>query len=228
MSRVLRITLWITGSLVLLAGLGIVWINSELKPEPLGRRVASLLRDAQIKGGIQKVELSLDGNFKAEGVDLILEDGTAVKATAINGQADLIASALGTPTLNRLSIKGLSLELSKTRASKPTAQKNTSASKSTIPTFHLGPFSIAGDITLEEGKLIGFNAEGANIDSAGRVDLRGTISWADAKLGAKETKPCVNILLQGEFQRPLGQHGLSLTELVRDIKALNIDCSTKG
>ena len=229
MSRVLRITLWITGSLVLLAGLGIVWINSELKPEPLGRRVASLLRDAQIKGGIQKVELFLDGNFNAEGVDLILQDGTVIKATTINGQADLIASGLGTPTLNRLSIKGLSLDLSKTKtASKPTAQKSTHTSPSTLPTFRLGPFTITGDITLEEGKLISFNAEGTNIDSAGRVDLRGTISWTDAKLGAKETKPTANILLQGEFQRPLGQHGLSPTELVRDIKALNIDCSTKG
>jgi hypothetical protein len=227
MSRVLRITLWITGSLILLAGLGIVWINSELKPEPLGRRVASLLREAQIKGGIQKVELSLDGNFNAEGVDLVLEDGTAIKATAINGQADFIASALGTPTLNRLSIKGLSLDLSKTKtASKPTAQKSTHTSPSTLPTFRLGPFNIAGDITLEEGKLISFNAEGSNIDSAGRVDLRGTISWTDGKLRTKETKPSANILLQGEFQRPIGQHGFSPTELVRDIKGLNIDCST--
>lgn len=227
MPRALRITFWILGSFVVLAGLGIFWISLELKPEPLGKRVASLLRDSHIKGGIQKVEASLSGDFNIDGVDLVLEDGTAVKATSINGQVDLVASTLGTPTLNRLSVKGLSLDLSKTKAVKTGPQKGTSSGKSTIPAFHLGPFNITGDIALEDGQVISFSTNGTNINSAGRVDLRATINWTDAKLGANETKPSANILLQGEFQRPFGQHGLSPAELARDIKSVNIDCSTK-
>ncbi len=227
MPRALRIIFWILGSLVVLAGLGIFWITSELKPEPLGKRIASLLKDSHIKGGIQKAEASLSGDFNVDGVDLILEDGTAIKAASIKGQVDLIASALGTPTLNRLSIKGLSLDLTKTKAVKTVTKKGTSSAESAIAVFHLGPFNIEGDIALEDGKLISFSTEGANINSAGRVDLHGTISWSDSKLGASQTKPSANILLQGEFQRPFGQHGLNPTELVRDIKSINIDCSTK-
>ena len=227
MPRVLRIILWIFGSLVVLAGLGILWINSELKPEPLGKRVVSLLKDSQIKGNIQKVEASLNGEFNIDGVNLILQDGTAVKAASIKGQIDLVACALGTPTLNRLSAKGLSLDFSKANTVKTVAQKSAASGKSAIPTFRIGPFNITGDIALEDGKLISFSTEGANIDSSGHVDLRAAISWSDSKLVANETKPSAKILVQGEFRRPLGQHGLSPTELVRDIKSVDIDCSTK-
>jgi hypothetical protein len=227
MPRALRITFWIVGSITLLAGLGLWWINSELKPEPLGKRIASLLHDAQIKGGIRKVEASLDGNFNAEGVDLILVDGTTVKVTSIKGQADLFASARGTPTLNSLSVNGLYLDLSKTKTVTTTSPKTDSKSRSSLPAFHLGPFNIAGGITLTEGKLISFNTEGTGIDSAGPVNLNATITWPGLTVGAIETKPRANISLQGEFQRPFGQHGISLTELVRDIKSVKIDCRAK-
>ncbi len=227
MPRALRITFWIVVSIILLAGLGLWWISSELKPEPLGKRVASLLHDAQIKGAVRKVEASLDGNFNAEGVDLALSDGTTIKATSIKGQVDLFASAFGKPTLNSLSVNGLHLDLSKTKTVTAASAKTDSKSRSSLPAFHLGPFNIAGGITLTDGKLVSFNTEGTGIDSAGPVNLNATITWPGLTVGAIETKPRANISLKGEFQRPLGQHGLSLTEIVRDIKSVNLDCSAK-
>ncbi len=227
MPRALRIIFWTLGSIILFAGLGLWWISSELKPEPLGKRVATLIQEAQIKGRIEKVEASLDGSFKAAGVDLTLTDGTTIKALSINGQLDLFASVRGTPTLKSLSVIGLYLDLSKTKTVAATSAKTDSKSRSSLPAFHLGPFNIAGGITLTEGKLVSFNTEGTGIDSAGPVNLNATITWPGLTVGAIETKPHANISLQGEFQRPFGQNGLSLTELVRDIKSVNIDCSAK-
>ena len=83
MSRALRITLWSVGLLAVAAGATLFWIESQLRPEPLGARVKGLLADAGIKGGIARIEASLDGRFSAEGVDLVLADGTKISAASL-------------------------------------------------------------------------------------------------------------------------------------------------
>ena len=74
MSRVLRFTLWSVGLLAVVLGATLFWVESQLRPEPLGARVKGLLADAKIKGGIARVEASLDGKFSAEGIDLTRPD----------------------------------------------------------------------------------------------------------------------------------------------------------
>ena len=56
MSRVLRFTLWSVGLLAVVLGATLFWVESQLRPEPLGARVKGLLADAKIKGGIARVE----------------------------------------------------------------------------------------------------------------------------------------------------------------------------
>ena len=65
MSRALRIALWSVGLIAVAVGATLFWIESQLRPEPLGVRVKGLLADAGIKGGITRVEASLDGKFSA-------------------------------------------------------------------------------------------------------------------------------------------------------------------
>ncbi|MEY3530645.1 MAG: hypothetical protein RLZ70_1713, partial [Verrucomicrobiota bacterium] len=50
MPRALRISLWTLGALIILAGCAVLWIDSELQPDPLGKRVAAALADAKITG----------------------------------------------------------------------------------------------------------------------------------------------------------------------------------
>jgi methyl-accepting chemotaxis protein len=83
MSRVLRFTLWSVGILAVVLGATLFWVESQLRPEPLGARVKGLLADAKIKGAIARIEASLDGKFSAEGIDLVLSDGTKIVATSI-------------------------------------------------------------------------------------------------------------------------------------------------
>jgi hypothetical protein len=93
MSRALRITLWSVGLVAVAVGATLFWIESQLRPEPLGIRVKGLLADAGIKGGITRVEASLDGKFSADGVDLVLADGTKIAAASLKGEADLFAAS---------------------------------------------------------------------------------------------------------------------------------------
>lgn len=227
MPRALRITLWTLGSLVLILGLGVLWVSSELKPEPLGQRIAALLQSSNIKGHIQRVEASLAGDFSAEGVDLILEDGTAFQATTIKGQVDLVATLLGQPTLNNFSAQGLGLNLSQRKVIKTFSKKPQAESEFSLPTFNVGPFTASGQVTREDGKLITFKIEGKGLNSAGEVDLHASASWPGLKIGATETKPQLDLSLQAQFQRPFGQHGFSLTEMVRDLKTCKIICNAK-
>ena len=59
MSRVLRFTLWSVGILAVVLGATLFWVESQLRPEPLGTRVKGMLADAKIKGGISRVYSSL-------------------------------------------------------------------------------------------------------------------------------------------------------------------------
>jgi len=55
MSRALRITLWSVGLIAVAVGATLFWIESQLRPEPLGARVKGLLAEAGIKGGIARI-----------------------------------------------------------------------------------------------------------------------------------------------------------------------------
>ena len=112
MSRALRITLWSVGFVAVAVGATLFWIESQLRPEPLGARVKGLLADAGIKGGIARVEASLDGKFSAEGIDLTLADGTKIAAASVKGEARLSQIIRGTYALNSLEVRTLDVDLS--------------------------------------------------------------------------------------------------------------------
>ena len=96
MPRALRIALWSLGTLAVVTGGLLLWVDSQLRAEPLGLRVKALLAEAKIQGGIAKIEAELDGRFTAEGVDLTLPDGLQFKAASVTGDLGVLASVFGT------------------------------------------------------------------------------------------------------------------------------------
>lgn len=226
MSRAVRITLWIVGFIILLSGLAVLWIDSELKPEPLGKRVANLLAESKIKGEIKRVQASFDGNFLAENGNLTLEDGTQIKFTFIQGKADIFSSLWGKYTLSQIEIKGLELDLSQTHSSNQNQTKEASKS-STMPDFAIGPYSVTGKVILSEAQTIRFSAKGEGIDSAGAIDLRAGLAWPGFTVGNTPTMPRGEIILKAEVQRPLGHSGLSLVSLLSDLKNCRLNILAK-
>ncbi len=226
MSRAVRITLWIVGSIILLSGLTVLWIDTELKPEPLGKRVASLLTESKITGGIKKVQASFDGSFLAENADLTLEDGTQVKFALVQGKADLLASLFGKYTLKEIEVKGLEINLSRKQIQPPTKSKET-ISQPAIPLFAIGPYGVTGRIILSDSQVIRFSARGEGIDSSGSVDLRAGLAWPGFNVGNTPTTPRGEIILKAELQRPLGKSGLSLTSLLSDVKNCRLNILAK-
>ena len=151
MPRALRLSLWSLGILALLAGGGLFWVDSQLRAEPLGARVKGLLADAGIQGGITKIEAELDGRFTAEGIDLTLPDGLRFKAASVTGDLGVGASLFGTYTLEKCEAKGLELDLSHRRAAAPVAPPAAPANPTVLPRLVLGPYAVAGRITLADG-----------------------------------------------------------------------------
>ena len=217
MSRAVRITLWIVGSIILLSGLAVLWIDSELKPEPLGKRIASLLSESKITGDIKKVQASFGGSFLAENADLTLEDGTQIKFTLVQGKVDLIASLFGKYTLNQIEVKGLEINLAQKRTAVEKKPKEVDGLPN-VPSFAIGPYGVTGRIILSDAQVIRFSAKGEGIDSAGLIDLRAGLAWPGFNVGKTQTTPRGEIILRAELQRPLGKSGLSLTSLLSDIK----------
>ena len=225
MPRALRLSLWILGALVVLVGAAILWVDSELKPDPLGKRVAEALAQAKIKGAIGKVSASLDGTFEVLALDLTLADGTKVKLASATGKADVLASAMGTYTLEKVAIKGFDLDLSgrapaNNQQPAPTAAAVPAPAK--LPAFKVGPYSANGRVTLAAGEEIRFNAVGDGIDSAGAVSLRAGATWPGFKVGQTLTRPRGEIVLNAQLQRPLGGAGLGVEELAADLRSLEL------
>lgn len=230
MPRALRITLWSLGTLAVLVGAGVLWVESQLRPEPLGLRVRALLADAKIQGGITRIEASVDGSFSAEGIDLTLADGTRFKAASLKGDAGIFASALGTYTLENFEAKGLEVDLSKTKtapkSSTPSAAKPTDKA-ARLPAFVLGPYSVTGRVILEDGKLIRFSVQGDGFNSAGQADFRAGLGWPGFAVGTQQTDPRGEVVLKAQFRRPLGAAGLSPDELARDIERCELRIGAK-
>jgi hypothetical protein len=227
MSRALRITLWSVGLVAVAVGATLFWIESQLRPEPLGARVKGLLADAGIKGGITRVEASLDGKFSADGVDLVLADGTKIAAASLKGEADLFAIIGGTYALRSLELKTLEVDLSTRRAVAPPSAAPAAATKTTLPPFVLGPYAVTGRVKLADGQLLRFSVRGDAFDSRGQADLRAGIAWPGFVIGKQTTDPRGEISLKAAFRRPLGAEGVTLDALFDDLASLRVDIAAK-
>lgn len=227
MSRALRITLWSVGLIAVAVGATLFWIESQLRPEPLGARVKGLLADAGIKGGITRVEASLDGKFSADGVDLVLADGTKIAAASLKGEADLFAIIGGTYALRSLELKTLEVDLSTRRAVAPPSAAPAAATKTTLPPFVLGPYAVTGRVKLADGQLLRFSVRGDAFDSRGQADLRAGIAWPGFVIGKQTTDPRGEISLKAAFRRPLGAEGVTLDALFDDLASLRVDIAAK-
>jgi len=231
MPRALRISLWTLGALVVLLGGAVLWIDSELKPDPLGKRVAAALAQAKVKGGVGKVSASLDGTFEVLGVDLTLADGTKVKLASATGKADVWASVFGTYTLEKVAVRGFDLDLSARVPAKPaTADTPTTtapAAAAKLPAFRIGPYSANGRVTLADGQEVRFNTVGEGLDSAGAMNLRAGVMWPGFKVGTTTTRPRAEIILKAQMQRPLGQAGLDVQNLTGDIRSFELSVIAK-
>lgn len=226
MSRALRISLIVLGSIVLPLGLVVLYIDSELKSEPLGKRVAVLLADAKIKGGITKVQAALDGTFSAEGVDLTLENGTQIKVAALDGKLNILSTVLGTLSLDKIEIKNIEVDLSHpVQIAGPKVPESSSASQ--LPKFTIGAYSITGRATLADDYLIRFSVRGDSFDSAGRIDLRAGIAWPGFTIGTNKTSPRAEITLKADLQRPLGGDGTRIDRLLKDFRSIDLQCIAK-
>ncbi len=228
MPRALRLTLWTLGVLVVLLGAAVLWIDSQLRPEPLGLRVKELLAKAKIEGEITKVEASLDGAFSADGINLTLEDGTKIKAANIKGEAALFSILTGTYALNNFAAKGLdiSLSLPSKSAAKNLAPKTTTA-QPTLPKFALGPYSASGKVTLADGTLVRFSLQGDEFNSSKSADLRVGVAWPGFLIGSTLTDPRGEITLKADFRRPLGGAGLTVENLAADINRCELRLAVK-
>ncbi len=231
MPRVLRLSLWVLGTLVVLVGTAVLWIDSELKPDPLGKRVAEALTKAKIKGGVGKIAASLDGNFEVLAVDLTLADGTQIKMGSAVGKIAVLPSILGTYTVEKIDVKGLEVDLSGRTASaaptNPAEPTGAASSSALLPAFHLGPYSVNGRVTLADGQVLRYNILGAGIDTAGEFELRAGVIWPGFKVGTNTTRPRAEIILKGDFHRPLGQAGLDLANLTEDLHAFELRMQAK-
>ncbi len=231
MPRALRISLWTLGALVVLLGGAVLWVDSELKPDPLGKRVAAALADAKIKGGIGKISASLDGSFEVLGVDLTLTDGTKVKLASATGKADVWASVFGTYTLEKITVRGLDLDLSTRLPAKSepaaTTPPPTPAPTPKLPGFKVGPYAANGRVTLADGQEVRFSFVGEGIDTAGAITLRAGVMWPGFKVGTTTTRPRAEIIFKGQLQRPLGQAGLDINNLTEDVKSFELNVVAK-
>ena len=228
MSRVLRFTLWSVGILAVVLGATLFWVESQLRPEPLGARVKGMLANAKIKGGIARVEASLDGKFSAEGIDLVLPDGTKISAAAIKGEAQIISIIKGTYALSSLEIKTLDVDLSERKPeAKTPGTGSAAATKTTLPPVVLGPYAVSGRIKLADGTLLRFSVRGDEFDTRGKADFRAGIAWPGFAVGKQMTDPRGEITLKAGFRRPLGADGVGLDELIADVGSLRLELAAK-
>lgn len=228
MSRVLRFTLWSVGILAVVLGATLFWVESQLRPEPLGARVKGMLANAKIKGGIARVEASLDGKFSAEGIDLVLPDGTKISAAAIKGEAQIISIIKGTYALSSLEIKTLDVDLSERKPEAKTPGTGSAAgTKTTLPPVVLGPYAVSGRIKLADGTLLRFSVRGDEFDTRGKADFRAGIAWPGFTVGKQMTDPRGEITLKAGFRRPLGADGVSLDDLIADVGSLRLELAAK-
>jgi hypothetical protein len=228
MSRLLRFSLWGLGLFIVVVGATLFWVESQLQPEPLGRRVKGLLADAGIKGGITRIEASLNGKFSAEGIDLTLADGTKVAAASLKGEAQIFSILSGTYALDGLEIKTLDLDLSRRQSPKTeTTVAPAAESKVVLPAVVLGPYAVTGRVKLADGDLVRFSMRGEVFDTRQQVDMRAGVAWPGLMVGKQQTDPRGEIILKAVFRRPLGAQGVELETLLDDLASLQLELTAK-
>ena len=227
MPRALRLTLWSLGTLALLVGGALFWADSQLRAEPLGARVKALLADAKIQGGIAKIEAELDGRFTAEGIDLTLPDGLQFKATSVTGDVGVFASLFGAYTVEKFEAKGLELDLSRRQAAAAATPPPAPGAPTVLPRIVLGPYAVAGRVTLADGTLLRFSVAGDGLDTAGKVDVRAGVAWPGFAVGTNLTKPQADIVLGASFRETLGAKGLGVDALAAALGEATLTVTAK-
>ena len=227
MPRALRLTLWSLGTLALLVGGALFWADSQLRAEPLGARVKALLADAKIQGGIAKIEAELDGRFTAEGIDLTLPDGLQFKATSVTGDLGVFASLFGAYTVEKFEAKGLELDLSRRQAAAAATPPPAPGAPTVLPRIVLGPYAVAGRVTLADGTLLRFSVAGDGLDTAGKVDVRAGVAWPGFAVGTNLTKPQADIVLAASFRETLGAKGLGVDALAAALGEATLTVTAK-
>jgi len=227
MPRALRLTLWSLGILALLVGGALFWADSQLRAEPLGARVKALLADAKIQGGIAKIEAELDGRFTAEGIDLTLPDGLQFKATSVTGDVGVFASLFGAYTVEKFEAKGLELDLSRRQAAAAATPPPAPGAPTVLPRIVLGPYAVAGRVTLADGTLLRFSVAGDGLDTAGKVDVRAGVAWPGFAVGTNLTKPQADIVLGASFRETLGAKGLGVDALAAALGEATLTVTAK-
>ncbi len=228
MRRFVRIALWSSLVVAVLAGAALVWIESELRPGPLAKRLPGLLESAGLKGTVSAAEASIDGSFKTGAVDLTLTDGTRLKASSMKGDLAVLSALAGKIALESLEIKGVEIDLSGRKSpGKDAPEAPDSAAQKKLPAFALGPYSASGRVTLQDGSVVRFSIQGDGVDSAGDADLRAGLAWPGFEVGKGRTEPRGEVVLTGSFERPLGGQGLSPAEIARDIRRLSLRATAK-
>lgn len=228
MRRFVRIALWSLLFLALLTGGALVWIESELRPDALSKRLPGLLEGAGIKGSIAGAEGSVDGTFATGAVDLTLPDGTKFKAGSIKGDVAVLSALTGEVALESLEIKGVELDLSgRVAAATDAPEAPGSAQSSRLPAFALGPYSASGRVILADGSVVRFSVQGDGLDSSGQADLRAGLAWPGIAVGRGRTEPRGELVVAGTFARPLGGHGLAPAEIAKDISKLSLRAAAK-
>ncbi len=231
MGRFVRILLWSFSILaVLLAGVAI-WADIQLRADHLGPRVAGILTDAGITGGITKIEATLDGTFNAEGVDLTLKDGTRLKAESLRGDLSVLRLLGGHIHLAELEGKGFDITLADT---KPSIEKNGAKIGSTneqsdlgLGRFSTGQVALSGRIQLSSDTAVRFNIRSDGLDPQGEVELRAGLAWTGRSAGTVKTDPRADVVARIQLNRTLGQHGLAWRELATDIAKLRLRLVTR-
>jgi hypothetical protein len=227
MPRALRLTLWSLGILALLVGGALFWADSQLRAEPLGARMKALLADAKIQGGIAKIEAELDGRFTAEGIDLTLPDGLQFKATSVTGDLGVFASLFGAYTVEKFEAKGLELDLSRRQAAAAATPPPAPGAPTVLPRIVLGPYAVAGRVTLADGTLLRFSVAGDGLDTAGKVDVRAGVAWPGFAVGTNLTKPQADIVLAASFRETLGAKGLGVDALAAALGEATLTVTAK-
>ena len=231
MGRFVRILLWSFSILtVVLAGVAI-WADIQLRADHLGPRVAGILTDVGIKGGINKIEATLDGTFNAEGVDLTLKDGTRLKAEFLRGDVSVLRLLGGHVHLAELEGKGFDITLTDGNSS---VDKNAAKSDPVnaqadlgLGKFSTGQVALSGRVQLSSDMAVRFNLRSEGLDPQGEVELRAGLAWTGRSAGTLKTDPRADIVARIQFNRTFGQHGLAWREVASDIAKLRLRLVTR-
>lgn len=206
--------------LLLLLGAAIGIAEWQLRPEQLTPRVNGMLKDSGIEGTIAEVGAELGGSFRVSGVNLVLADGTGVRADSVTGEAELLPLLRGRVRLGSVEAKGIAVKMGPGRAAPAKAEDEAGAPG--LGRFSVGRLAASGRVELRDGTELRFNARSEGIDFSRSAELRAGLAWTGAKVGGAGTDPRADLVVSADFRRTLGDAGLGLAELAEDVTRLRL------